>query len=729
MLLDDIVIVIEPQQIDISVDQTIDVNLKVKPVQEFNILISDHNPIEEVIVESIETKVIVEKPEASVFLNPSDVVVLAAGNIGKTGPIGPVGPEGPIGPLGPMGPQGDMEIYEQASQPSTTNIGAVWIDIDEAPYQWSPYPFVEKWSPMILRAFGFLQDQMRVFDRGTSQAKIKPNALYSYGYKGSVSGTFDLGEDFGGPGMVSPESWADTTYIMIDAPLGGVPDAYRGTVRGHLTIAQKPGDTISTYKKTPDDPTYYIQTSGTVVAADGTFSLSLSSVAANHFGYWLFALIRNGVQYGDYAPSQGPVYTDLQVEHNVIADMAYLVNNVPALANGTFNLPNTLTGYKQFRLKRKSTGALLADSTTLFGCIRSYLPYPGEGGYGTVFVNRCYNYDSSVSILAALAIGRQDVAKELVRGMLQMFTPQGASIPGAHPGGFSWSAMQTAPAYPYWDPVYRTGVHAWCTYALLCYVDACPLDTSLPYITYIQQALAYADTLLAKSGGNAGLYTGGSGRYDSTSNYDPNYILPWSGTEHQLDLWHMWDMAYKVFKDNSYAVKRDSLAQKMISLLWYPARNRLLQGIGSDGVPDTADPLDCHSWGAVWAHKIGRDDLARLLITDEALAPLYFESSQGAKGYGAYYGGPEGGYPGAVPTVWSEGSFGVALAHLAIGNIDAWRKIIEGLIPMQMTDGAFRYVTDEDVRYEMTTARSSIGSAWSILAVSGLWGTSMVYDV
>jgi hypothetical protein len=43
------------------------------------------------------------------------------------GPQGPEGDPGPQGPAGAIGPPGAVEIYEQATEPATTTVGALWI--------------------------------------------------------------------------------------------------------------------------------------------------------------------------------------------------------------------------------------------------------------------------------------------------------------------------------------------------------------------------------------------------------------------------------------------------------------------------------------------------------------------------------------------------------------------------------------------------------------------------
>jgi len=55
------------------------------------------------------------------------------GDQGTQGPTGQTGAQGPTGQTGPQGAKGDpgvMEVFEQPSQPTGGDIGAVWIDTD-----------------------------------------------------------------------------------------------------------------------------------------------------------------------------------------------------------------------------------------------------------------------------------------------------------------------------------------------------------------------------------------------------------------------------------------------------------------------------------------------------------------------------------------------------------------------------------------------------------------------
>jgi hypothetical protein len=109
---------------------------------------------------------------------------------------------------------------------------------------------------------------------------------------------------------------------------------------------------------------------------------------------------------------------------------------------------------------------------------------------------------------------------------------------------------------------------------------------------------------------------------------------------------------------------------------------------------------------------------------DEALAalnrltPFQFTES-GVTGYAPFYDGPTSGYPGAVPNVWFEGSFGAALAQYRVGNYDAYRTLLNQLEGGQQTDGSYQYATNEDTTYDITTRKAVASTAWSILATTG----------
>jgi hypothetical protein len=108
---DELVITIDPEEIDITVGEVPATKVHVDVIPDIRIQIEDTDEIRQLTVISPEAEVIVEKPGPLVVIDESpDVIVLAAGNVGPAGPPGPQGPLGPPGPIGPPsivpGPQG-----------------------------------------------------------------------------------------------------------------------------------------------------------------------------------------------------------------------------------------------------------------------------------------------------------------------------------------------------------------------------------------------------------------------------------------------------------------------------------------------------------------------------------------------------------------------------------------------------------------------------------------------
>jgi len=352
--------------------------------------------------------------------------------------------------------------------------------------------------------------------------------------------------------------------------------------------------------------------------------------------------------------------------------------------------------------------------------IRSYAVASNELGYGTNFVNYCYSYDQAIALLAMLAVGDMSTAQQLASGLLKLQTSGGGSD-----GGFVFSAPQLSASYG--SAYYRTGAHAFATYALLCYVEAYPTDATQNYTTAIQKALAYLDRQLSASGNTSGLYLGGTGLYNDPAGepetFNQKYNIAWASTEHNFDVWHAYQKAGAVLGDSTATAKATALQQQMLNKLWDGTHSRFYQGMQSNGA-DTSDPLDTHTWGAIWLHNVGRDDLAAQVMSAAALAPFQC-TDKGARGYAAAYA--SGGYPGIVPSVWSEGTFGAAMAFLAIGDTVHWQATIDGIAGNQEADGSFRYVTTADATYQFTSSKSTIGAAWAVLAAlgHGIWDVSV----
>jgi hypothetical protein len=571
---------------------------------------------------------------------------------------------------------------------------------------------VGKNTALVARASGFIKLMMQSNTVLASVSTITPSHLYDSSYVGNVSGTFDL--------IGVGEASEQLCPINVTTPVGDIPDSYFGTVTGTIanfgSLTASPY-TVQAYKTTDAD---YAQPSSASPDGSGNFSLDLSTTTNTIQGSWKFGLLDgSGNLVGEKWP-QSASYQNLVIKHNVITDMSYPVATQPAATTGGFSFLSSQGGSKQFQLVNSSNGAVLAEYVPPIQNVRSYLVTSGEPGYGTNFVNYCYVYDQAIALLAMLALGDMETAQQLAIGILKMQTSGGASS-----GGFVFSAPQLSAAYG--NGYYRTGAHAFATYALLCYVEARPTDNTQSYVTAIQSALSYLDGQLSGSGTTSGLYLGGTGLYNDPTGqpetFNEGYDISWASTEHNFDVWHAYSKAAGVLNDTSSANKANALQQAIINKLWSTANNRFYQGMQPAG-PDASDPLDTHTWGGIWLHNIGRDDLAKQVLSDSALAPFQLTNG-GVTGYAAAYN--SGGYPGIVPSVWSEGTFGAAMAFLAIGDTIHWQAAIDGIAGGQRPDGSFRYVTTADTNYEFTSSEATIGAAWAVLAAlgHGIWDVSV----
>ena len=443
--------------------------------------------------------------------------------------------------------------------------------------------------------------------------------------------------------------------------------------------------------------------SGYTGPVSGTFSLSGVSYATQP----------------DDSPSPA-TYAGLEVQSWAITDTEYLVARQPARADHTFAFPATQPGRKMFVLYDIADETPIAVHVPVTGNVRSYLVAPGQPGYGTAFAYQSYLYDQAICLIAVIAEGQATMAGQLVSGLLRFQTPAGANA-----GGFILSGQQLSPDYG--DPVYRTGAHAIATYALLAYMQAYPGDDDQDYRAAALSALGWLSTQKADSGAQAGLFRGGEGAYDAPGEVlDSGAEIAGCATEHQFDIWHAFVKAALVLQDESWSHNAAELAGAIWGVLYDPAGRRFYQGYEPGSGPDTGDPLDMHSWAAIWADRCGRPDVAGAVLNDGALGPFKV-TQNGITGYQPEYASdPSGDYPGATPTIWSEGTFFTAYAFGRLGQAAAADAIIAGIDPAQQPDGSFAYCSVHDPAYELTPSQCVIGPAWAILANlgTGIWDES-----
>ena len=537
----------------------------------------------------------------------------------------------------------------------------------------------------------------------TTTSTVSFASQYPASYLGAINGTFVL---------------RDRTYpienmssISVTNP-SVVTDSYRGVITGKVLVSPTPNRwIIQAYKKTPSG-TSQVPVQAVADGTTGGFSIDVSSVPTSTAGSWVLGILDASNSYAPYG-SPWPTlddFTGLQVQQLLVANATYFWASTPANTDGTFSFPNSNTGTKMLRLVDISSKQVLAENVPLTGLIRSFKYLPKDPEYGTSLQDRTFVYDQALALTAAIASGNTTQARLLVTGLLQMQTTSGTRA-----GGFVFGATQLSPSSA--EPFYRTGAHAIAVDALLTYIAANPSDPARS--TYTAAAVAGLKFLIgtrSTSGATQGLFRGGYGDTVGTPpKFDPTITISWASTEHNLDAWQLLRHASVVLGNTSvnYSTMASQLDGTMQAKLWNSTANRFNQGINSGG-PDTADPLDVSSWGAIQLNAAHHTADAAAAIGHLSVFTI---TRNGINGYVPFNNSP--GYPNATPTLWFEGSFGAMDAFYRTGDTTSYRALLDGLSAGQKPDGAFGYATDADTQYGITTAESVASTAWFVIATVG----------
>ena len=154
-------------------------------------------------------------------------------------------------------------------------------------------------------------------------------------------------------------------------------------------------------------------------------------------------------------------------------------------------------------------------------------------------------------------------------------------------------------------------------------------------------------------------------------------------------------------------------------------------GLKEDGTLNRDIALDCASWGALFLMARGEKETAKIAV--ETADQIYANEHRGVRGYRPYHKEPiyiDSGVqqfllpeqPEATwedfPFVWSEGSFGVALAHLRLGNATRAKEIVNEMEKLK-EDGGIKYATRE-LPYSFSAGASVAGTAWHVILKEAL---------
>lgn len=400
------------------------------------------------------------------------------------------------------------------------------------------------------------------------------------------------------------------------------------------------------------------------------------------------------------------VFQGWEVRSYATTDRTYLVDSQPAAADHTFAFARSAPGSKMFRLVDAATSAVLAEHAPFTGLVRSLAADPKVAvGPDAALLERSYCYDQALALQTALAMEDRATAGQMLKGLLSL-----QRCTGPQSGAFVFSTPQTNTAAG--DPIYRTGAHAVALYAVLTYLSSASLFD--PLRRWAASAADRATRWLLRqqvtSGEMAGLLTGGWGAWDTSGELDPAARIDWASTEHNLDAWHALRRAAVVLPRPGCAEAAATVDAATRRLLWMPVENRFAQGWNESGL-DRTDPLDVHSWGAIFLAATGRAADAGATL---AQCRGFAVTDAGVSGYLAFR--PQPAVPFLVRAVWLEGSFGVALAYSRLGRDADCSALLGSLLPAQRPDGSFPAATSPAPAQDLTTASSVAATTWFVLA-------------
>jgi hypothetical protein len=330
-------------------------------------------------------------------------------------------------------------------------------------------------------------------------------------------------------------------------------------------------------------------------------------------------------------------------------------------------------------------------------------------------------YDNALLSLYLMRRGERERAGSVLLGLAQLQRPDGSL-----PFTFAWPAPDPETIY------LRSGAIAWVGYAAVEYLNAergGPERERLAALAH--RAARYLIELQASEPAPlAGLVRGGHGNFSLELAADGGvrevYVpgaIPWASTEHNIDSYFFLRDLAALTNNAEYGDAATRIRAALLARGWLPAAGQLARGFNAAG-PDAAYALDCASWGALFLLASGERLRAETAL---GAADVRYASSFGAaRGHRPYAHAPlienralaehlRARLPALewddLSAVWAEGSAGVALAALRLGQAARAAAILDALEPLRTSGGGMPTFTVE-IPSEMDTAPSLAGTLW-----------------
>ena len=384
------------------------------------------------------------------------------------------------------------------------------------------------------------------------------------------------------------------------------------------------------------------------------------------------------------------------------------------------------------------------------GLVMSYGLTPEEFPQG---FHRSAVYDDALAALAFLVFDDRDRAAFLLHALARLVREDGSL----------WFGYNTANDWPsevdHDSALVRAGAVSWVGYALAFYLahqPPCAGDRGCEreMAFFRKTAVRLGEYLLSIQVNDAqdprdGLVRLGFGQIELAYKPDVNKVVeiytdgPYPGisTENNISAWFFLRQLGAVTGDARWSRAAERVRTGLLKSAWDPSIDQFIAGFHPDGSPDSTQALDCLSWGALFLAAAGDPERARRSLA--VVSSRYASRDGKSTGFRPYsnspiYQDPEVGrffFPDNprrawpdLPLVWSEGTLGVALANLKLGELEAARRLLDGLRPLQPIDAGLMYAS-RDLPFQMRRAPGAASAAWLILVAEALSGNPLAQEV
>lgn len=201
--------------------------------------------------------------------------------------------------------------------------------------------------------------------------------------------------------------------------------------------------------------------------------------------------------------------------------------------------------------------------------------------------------------------------------------------------------------------------------------------------------------------------------------------VQWVSTEHNIDAFFFLRKLAATAGNSTYAAAAERIERALVVRAWLPDAGQMTRGIDVSG-PDRHLALDCASWGALFLCAAGERLKAETSLAVARTRYASRDPATSARGCRPHAHAPlfenrvlADFFRSRIPVddwdrvegVWPEGTAGVALAALRLGDREAAQRLLSDLEPLRGADGALPAFTRE-IPFELDAQPSLASTLW-----------------